>query len=72
MRDSVLDAEFEEIADQRCGDRRRSADRRTPRMRLDPLFAATLIAHVAPLPQARVCGYSFAATRPGVAINLRA
>jgi len=72
MRDSVLDADFEEVANQRSGDRRRSADRRTPRMRLDPLFAATLIAHVVPLPQARVGGYGFAAARPGVAINLRA
>jgi hypothetical protein len=72
MSEAVLDAEFEEIANQRCGDRRRSADRRAPRMRLDPLFAATLIAHVAPLPQARVGGYGFAAARPGVAINLRA
>jgi hypothetical protein len=72
MSEAVLDAEFEEVANQRQGDRRRRTDRRAPRMRLDPLFAATLIAHVAPLPQARVGGYRVPSTRAGLAVNLRA
>jgi hypothetical protein len=72
MSEAVLDAEFEEVANQRRGDRRHGCDRRTPRMRLDTLFAATLLAHVAPLPQASVGGYQIAAMRAGLSINLRA
>jgi hypothetical protein len=72
MSETVLDAEFEELANQRRGDRRRSADRRAPRLRLDPLFAATLIAHVSPLPQANIGGYRVPALRAGLAINFRA
>ena len=42
----VLDADFEEVGDQRRTDRRAS-DRRAPRMKLDSLFAATLVNQVA-------------------------
>lgn len=44
---SVKDAEFAEIGEQRRGERR-SQDRRSPKWRLDPLFAATLVNQVAP------------------------
>lgn len=72
MGDHVLDADFEEVANQRHGDRRRSTDRRAPRLRLDPCFAATLIAQISPPAMARVGSYRVSAARAGLTINLRA
>jgi hypothetical protein len=70
MSDSLLDADFEEVAEERRGDRRRCDRRR--QHRLDPFFAATLIAQVEPLPAA-VKSYPGTVLRSaGAAINLRA
>ena len=44
--DHVVDADFAEIGDQRRADRR-SSDRRAGRLKLDPLFAATLVNQIA-------------------------
>ncbi len=41
-----IDAAFEELGEQRRAERRNN-DRRAKRLSLDPLFATTLIAHVA-------------------------
>lgn len=72
----VYDAAFEEVREQRTHDRRKS-DRRTrresPGVHMDPLFAATLINHVAAPERILVDGYR--ATRPlraGIAVNLKA
>jgi hypothetical protein len=67
---SELEADFEEVADQRRSDRRR-ADRRAPAMRLDPLFAATLIATLdRPPPRARGSYVSRRRTPRGLRVNL--
>jgi len=68
-----MDADFEEIGDQRRTDRRRS-DRRAPRMTMDTGFAATLVNHVAPPEKTRAHGYATAAktVRAGIAFNLSA
>jgi hypothetical protein len=69
----VLDVDFAEVGDQRRGDRR-SSDRRAARLRLDPLFAATLVNHVAK-PEAP-CAQRYAAPcarpRPGIVVNFEA
>jgi hypothetical protein len=69
----LVDADFEEIGDQRRSDRR-SSDRRAPRLRLEPAFAATLINQVAPRERSRPTGYVSApnGVRPGIAFDLRA
>lgn len=69
----ALDAEFEEIGEQRRGERRKS-DRRATRDRLDPLFAATLVNQIAE-PET-TCMHSYAAPtltpRRGIVVNLKA
>ncbi|MBC7769659.1 MAG: hypothetical protein H7124_12835 [Phycisphaerales bacterium] len=63
----VLDAEFADIGEQR------RTDRRAPRLRLDTLFAATLVNHVTQGDVRRVGGYGAAPPlRAGVVVNLRA
>lgn len=68
----VVDADFEDLGDQRRADRRRT-DRRAARVRLDPGFAATLINQVAPGECARG---SYAREpkrlRAGIAFDLKA
>jgi hypothetical protein len=72
-RPRLVDADFEEIGDERRADRRRS-DRRAPRMRLEPAFAATLINQLSPAKQDHNAGYSLEPKRlrAGVAFDLRA
>lgn len=67
----VMDADFEEIGDQRRADRRRT-DRRAARMRLDPGFAATLINQIAHADAAPALGYAAAQKGPraGIAFNV--
>jgi hypothetical protein len=69
----VYDAAFEEVRERRAGDRRRSFEARPHGMKLDPLFAATLVNHVAK-PEAQIAhGYhQLRAPRAGIAIDLRA
>ena len=69
----LVDAEFEDIGDQRRSDRR-SADRRAPRLKLDPAFAATLINQIAKPERVRLTGYVNEPTRlrPGIAFDLKA
>lgn len=67
-----VDADFEEIADQRRSDRR-AQERRISRMRLDPLFAATLINHVAEGEAgAATSRYALQPPTSGAIVNLRA
>ena len=69
----LVDADFEDVGDQRRADRRQS-DRRAPRLKLDPAFAATLINQIAkPEPVLRP-GYvnEPKRLRPGIAFDLRA
>lgn len=72
----VYDAAFEEVRERRAHDRR-AGDRRARHdgsgLELDPLFAATLVNHVAAPEQVIVNGYL--AERPlraGIAINVKA
>ena len=72
----VYDAAFEEVRERRAHDRR-TGDRRAQHdsagLGLDPLFAATLVNHVAAPEHAIVKGYR--AERPlraGIAINVKA
>ena len=72
----VYDAAFEEVREQRVRDRRKG-DRRARRegagLRMDSLFAATLVNHVAAPERIAVQGYR--AERPlraGIAINVKA
>jgi hypothetical protein len=69
----AVDADFIEIGDQRQANRRAS-DRRAPRMKLDPFFAATLVNQIAKPEDARVHGYAplNRGRRAGIVINLRA
>ncbi len=69
----LVDADFEEIGDQRRADRR-STDRRAPRLRLEPGFAATLVNQIAPPERTRTVGYVSEPKRlrPGIAFDLRA
>jgi hypothetical protein len=43
--------------EERCGSDRRATDRRAPRREIDPLFAATLLRHLAPPAAYYVDGY---------------
>lgn len=70
---SAIDADFTELGEERRGDRR-AQDRRAPRMKLEPLFAATLVNHVAK-PEAvrgKVYGAPAARLRAGVVVNVSA
>ena len=69
----LVDADFEDIGDQRQSDRR-SSDRRAARMRLDPAFAATLINQIAKPERIQRAGYvnEPRRLRPGIAFDLRA
>jgi hypothetical protein len=68
----LVDAEFEDIGDQRRTDRR-SSDRRAPRLKLDPMFAATLINQIAPPERVRMRYASEPRrVRAGIAFDLRA
>lgn len=69
----VLDADFVEIGDQRRTDRR-ATDRRAPRMKLDPLFAATLVNQIAKAERAPAHGYAAPQTRlrTGIVVNVSA
>jgi hypothetical protein len=67
----VLDADFVEIGEQRRADRR-AGDRRAGRARLDPLFAAILVNHVARPEPARRRAYAAPFARPGVVVNVEA
>jgi hypothetical protein len=69
----LVDADFEEIGDQRRTDRR-STDRRAPRLRLDPAFAATLINQIAKPERVQATGYVSEPRRlrPGIAFDLKA
>lgn len=68
----VVDADFEEVANQRRADRR-GADRRAVQPRFEPLFVATLVNHVAPRekPAARAYPAPAAVLRNGIVVNLR-
>lgn len=69
----VLDADFEEVGEQRRT-ARRASDRRAPRLKLDPLFAATLVNHVAKLEPAPRQGYAAPQprVRTGIVVNVSA
>ncbi|MBK6702427.1 MAG: hypothetical protein IPG56_00750 [Caulobacteraceae bacterium] len=69
----ALDADFEEVGDQRRTDRRQS-DRRAPRMQLHPLFAATLVNQIACKEMTGTDGYArpWRGPRPGIIVNVRA
>ena len=67
----VVDADFAEIGDQRRSDRR-EGERRAPRLKLDPLFAATLVNHIARAETPRARGYAAAGVRAGIMVNLEA
>lgn len=69
----VLDADFEEIGEQRRADRRAN-DRRAPRLKLDPLFAATLVNQIAKPERSVVHGYAPAPSRlrAGTVVNVSA
>ena len=69
----ALDVDFVEVGDQRRTDRR-SSDRRALRMKLDPMFAATLVNQIARHEEARTDGYarSWRGPRPGIIVNVSA
>lgn len=69
----ALDADFEEVGEQRRTDRRQS-DRRAPRLKLDPLFAATLVNQIARSEDTRTHGYARPWRGPhrGIVVNVRA
>ena len=67
----VVDADFAVIGDQRRTDRR-AGDRRAQRLRLEPLFAATLVNHITRPEPARTGGYAAAGARAGIVVNLDA
>ena len=70
---SVMDAEFQDLGEQRQGDRR-AASRRAPRAKLDTLFAATLVNHVtrAEAPRANAYTAPVFKIRAGIAVNVSA
>ena len=72
----VYDAAFEEVRERRAHDRR-AGDRRAHHegsgLRLDPLFAATLVNQVAPPERVITNGYRTGRDlRAGIAINVKA
>ena len=68
----AIDADFEEVGEQRRTDRRAS-DRRAQRLKLDPLFAATLVNQIAKTETVSIHGYAQArrGTRAGIIMNVR-
>lgn len=72
-RPRLVDADFEEIGEQRRSDRR-SADRRAPRLKLDTAFAATLINQIAKPERVQRTSYISEPKRlrPGIAFDLKA
>jgi hypothetical protein len=68
----AIDADFEEVGEQRRTDRRAS-DRRAPRLKLDPLFAATLVNQIAKTETMSVHGYAAPPRGPraGILMNVR-
>ena len=70
----VYDAAFEEVRERRAHERRAGERRRGHEgAHLDPLFAATLVNHVAAPERIIINGYRPArAPRAGIAINLKA
>ena len=71
----VYDAAFEEVRERRAHDRR-AKDRRTPEdgrsLRLDALFAATLVNHIAAPERLIVNNYHREQTlRSGIAVNVK-
>jgi hypothetical protein len=70
---AIFDADFEEIADRRRSERRHD-QRRAPRQRFDPLFAATLVNHIARPEEvyADAGAYSHERDLLGIVVNLRA
>jgi len=69
----AIDADFVEVGDQRRTDRRQS-DRRAARLKLDPLFAATLVNQIARSEDTCTYGYArpWRGPRPGIVVNVRA
>jgi hypothetical protein len=69
----VVDADFAEIGDQRRTDRR-AGDRRATRLKLDPLFAATLVNQVARAEKTPRRAYAAPRRRPprGLVVNFEA
>lgn len=69
----AIDADFVEVGEQRRTDRRTS-DRRASRMKLDPLFAATLMNQIARNEDVSANGYGqpWRGPRPGIIVNVRA
>jgi hypothetical protein len=71
----VYDAAFEEVRERRADDRRvqdRRVRREGPGLRLDALFAATLVNHIAAPERVIINGYRRQPTlRSGVAVNVR-
>ena len=69
----AIDADFVEVGEQRRTDRR-ATDRRAPRMKLDPLFAATLVNQIARPEDAPTHGYAqpWRGPKPGIVVNVRA
>jgi hypothetical protein len=69
----AIDADFEEIGEQRRTDRR-AGDRRTSRLKLDPHFAATLVNQIARPETISGNGYAkpWRGPRAGIVVNLRA
>lgn len=69
----AIDADFEEVGDQRRTERRAN-DRRILRFKLDPMFAATLISHVSGAQTPPADGYvrAWRGPRAGIVVNVRA
>jgi hypothetical protein len=69
----AIDADFDEIGDERRTDRRRS-DRRAPRLSLDLLFAVTLVDQIARKETTQTNGYgqSWRGPRAGIIVNVQA
>lgn len=69
----AVDADFVEVSEQRRADRRAS-DRRASKLKLDPLFAATLVNQIAKPEAVSVHGYATPWRGPGagIVVNVRA
>lgn len=69
---AAMDADFEEVADQRRTDRR-AQERRSRPHRFDPLFAATLLSHVLDTAEGMASTrYASAKRAAGAKLNIRA
>ncbi len=68
-----VDAEFEEVSEQRRAERR-AGDRRSTRVKLDPLFATTLVNQIAEPEAAHTEGYVAPKLKPrrGIVVNVTA